>query len=29
MLAVAAAVGIGVSKSGLPGVSLLHVVIFA
>jgi len=29
MLAVAAAVGIGVSKSGLPGISLLHVVIFA
>ena len=29
MLAVAAAVGIGVSKSGLPGISLLHVVLFA
>ncbi|MEY2789270.1 MAG: hypothetical protein RLZZ34_2413, partial [Verrucomicrobiota bacterium] len=28
-LACLAAVGIGVSKSGLPGVSLLHVVIFA
>jgi uncharacterized membrane protein YfcA len=29
LLAVLAAVGIGVSKSGLPGISLLHVVIFA
>ena len=28
-LAVVAAIGIGVSKSGLPGISLLHVVIFA
>jgi len=28
-LACLAAVGIGVSKSGLPGVSLLHVVLFA
>ncbi len=28
-LAVAAGVGIGVSKSGLPGISLLHVVVFA
>lgn len=29
LLAVLAATGIGVSKSGLPGISLLHVVIFA
>jgi uncharacterized membrane protein YfcA len=29
MLATLAAVGIGVSKSGLPGISLLHVVVFA
>lgn len=29
VLAILAAVGIGVSKSGLPGISLLHVVIFA
>ena len=29
LLAALAAVGIGVSKSGLPGISLLHVVIFA
>jgi uncharacterized membrane protein YfcA len=28
-LAVIAAIGIGVSKSGLPGISLLHIVIFA
>jgi uncharacterized membrane protein YfcA len=28
-LAVVAAIGIGVSKSGLPGISLLHIVIFA
>ena len=28
-LACLAAVGIGISKSGLPGVSLLHVVLFA
>lgn len=28
-LAILAAVGIGVSKSGLPGISLLHVVVFA
>lgn len=28
-LAVLAAVGIGISKSGLPGISLLHVVLFA
>jgi len=29
LLAIAAAVGVGISKSGLPGISLLHVVIFA
>jgi len=29
LLACLAAVGIGISKSGLPGISLLHVVIFA
>src|SRR4030095_392963 len=29
MLALVAALGIGISKSGLPGVSLLHVVLFA
>lgn len=29
MLAVVAAMGIGISKSGLPGISLLHVVLFA
>ncbi|MEI6358572.1 MAG: sulfite exporter TauE/SafE family protein, partial [Verrucomicrobiota bacterium] len=29
LLAAIAGVGIGVSKSGLPGISLLHVVIFA
>ena len=29
LLACVAAIGIGVSKSGLPGISLLHVVIFA
>lgn len=29
MFAVLAAVGVGISKSGLPGISLLHVVIFA
>ncbi len=29
LLAVLAATGVGVSKSGLPGISLLHVVIFA
>jgi len=29
LLAILAATGIGVSKSGLPGISLLHVVIFA
>ena len=29
LLACVAAVGIGISKSGLPGISLLHVVIFA
>jgi hypothetical protein len=29
MMAILAATGIGVSKSGLPGISLLHVVLFA